>query len=227
MDSDRLTKLMTEPEELHPDLVPHVTDGPLGLMIHHPLVIEMTYRKGFAGMPNASYAFKKQRSAEYLAKGEYAGYVFLHERPYRFQTFQDISDKIPVKAYWPLLREVWEDSENIFENLSMWEEAWLGSVPTKVMDKEEKKVFKSLPAYVTIYRGVQKKSYAYGMSFTVDRDRAVWFANRWQKKGERGFLITGNVHKTGILGYLNGRGEKEIVTYYDDVENIEITETIK
>lgn len=51
-----------------------------------------------------------------------------------------------------------------------------------LMDKEEAKFYESLPDTVTIYRGVTKvnRTNQKALSWTLDYERAVWFANRYR-----------------------------------------------
>ena len=51
------------------------------------------------------------------------------------------------------------------------------------MEQEERKALAALPDRLTIYRGVHiKKGTLRGLSWTLDRERAEWFANRWAKR---------------------------------------------
>ena len=73
------------------------------------------------------------------------------------------------------------------------------------MNEEEKTFFDSLPDEITIFRGgIDDK----GFSWTLDKDRACWFANRWYQD-HRVFEKT--INKSDALAYLNGRNESDII----------------
>jgi hypothetical protein len=215
-------KLLTEPTELHPDLVDYVMEGALGLMIHHPLVIDLTYRPGYAGWVNGLYKFKKERLADDLKKGEFASYVFLHERPYRFEAFEEIADKMGEAEYWKLLGEIWIDSENIRQHLKAWKRLWRKSKTYRdfVMETEEIRELNAMPDVITIYRGIQYKSQKRGISWTLSKEKAEWFANRWLRKNQTAKVLSGTIKKDKVLAYFKGRNEQEIVAFPNDVRGI-------
>ena len=77
------------------------------------------------------------------------------------------------------------------------------------MDKEEREYLKKLPNQVWIYRGASDKN---GLSWTLDREKAEWFAQRNQHfMGEEMKVFEKKVHKNRIFAYLNGRKEQEII----------------
>jgi hypothetical protein len=51
-----------------------------------------------------------------------------------------------------------------------------------------------------------------GISWTLSKEVAVWFARRWQDKGLP-MVVTGKCRKRDVLGYTNGRKEQEIETW--------------
>ncbi|MDP9471923.1 MAG: hypothetical protein M3Q71_14880, partial [Chloroflexota bacterium] len=70
---------------------------------------------------------------------------------------------------------------------------------------------------LTIYRGVSslwgergERITRRGVSWTEDRERAVWFARRFSFNGP-GTLLTAEVFPEHVLGIFHGRGEVEIV----------------
>ena len=85
-----------------------------------------------------------------------------------------------------------------------------GTTPTidGVMDEEEWKTFQSLPEEITIYRGRQaKKAKIRGLSWTIDKKQAEWFALRW--KNDEGELYSAVINKKDVFAYFSQ--EKEIV----------------
>ena len=77
--------------------------------------------------------------------------------------------------------------------------------------REELLVYESLPEEVTVYRGVtsynRKKEKA--LSWTLDYEKAVWFANRFSTG--TGEVWTMTVPKKRILCYFDGGSEQEAI----------------
>ena len=61
---------------------------------------------------------------------------------------------------------------------------------------------------VTIYRGVGSEEYRDGISWTLDREKAEWFATRFT---EDGVVYSAKVKSNDILYYISDRGEKEVI----------------
>lgn len=66
----------------------------------------------------------------------------------------------------------------------------------------------SLPEKVKIYRGLGSKSRRDGISWTLSKEKAEWFATRFKDNGE---VLTAEANKSDILAFLNGRNEQEII----------------
>lgn len=84
------------------------------------------------------------------------------------------------------------------------------------MDHDERRVLANQPDTFTIYRGTEAPDgLGAGFSWTLSRERAVWFARRFDK-GEP-TLITATVGRARVIAYLAGRGEEEIVVLPEHV----------
>ena len=90
------------------------------------------------------------------------------------------------------------------------------------MHEEERNAFTALPDRLTIYRGLHiKKSTLRGLLWTLDRQRAEWFANRRAKR--RPYLVEAEVLKSDVRAHFLDRGEAEIVV----LPNRLISHTVK
>lgn len=78
-----------------------------------------------------------------------------------------------------------------------------------LMSEDELRFYNDLPQKFTAYRGVSVGRKPYGASFTLDRDKAIWFANRFGKDGIQ--LAEVEISKENIFAYFNCRNESEIV----------------
>lgn len=215
-DTDVLDELLVSLRKALPkELRRYTYKSDLGLCIHHPLVVEIMAHPSYAHLIAKRFEMKKAHIDECLATHNYSSYVFTHERPYRVEAFQDIFydlRKTPPE-FWGLLSHVWTDSENIYQHLDTWMAVWDESIPDRhyVMTEEERAILADLPATIEVWRGVKYDSAVEGMSWTIDRDKAIWFANRWIRKDDTPKLVTATVEKDDVLAYFDGRGESEIV----------------
>lgn len=78
---------------------------------------------------------------------------------------------------------------------------------------------------VTIYRGVKVNNYC-GLSWTIDKNVAEWFARRFGHNGDKCYIFTGIINKKDILALFSSRNEKEVVCDYRKIKNILCEEII-
>jgi hypothetical protein len=77
-----------------------------------------------------------------------------------------------------------------------------------MMDEEDDNILRSLPELVTIYRGCQEFLNEDGLSWTLNKSKAEFFANRFGKKG---IILERTISKNDIVAVLTGRGESEVI----------------
>lgn len=94
--------------------------------------------------------------------------------------------------------------------------------PAVLMDETELQQFRQLEDLVTVYRGVTSHNAdnVKALSWTLDRDKAAWFAHRF---GEDGTVYEAQIPKQHIWAFLNSRGESEVIV--DPRELQDITES--
>jgi len=201
-------KVMASTEELHPDLQPYLEEGAIGLQLRHPLVyLVPLWGNGHA---NALYEHKVKGVKDALANNKYSSYIFLHERPYRLDAFTLIQSKLSDTQYWSLLSDIWTDTENQWQGLNKWKQLLSSNRPSRhyMMNEEEFNLLQSLPDEVTIYRGCQAGINENGLSWTLNKKKAEFFANRF---GKEGIILERKIPKSNIIAFLNGRGESEVI----------------
>lgn len=209
-------------EELHPDLRAYIVDGgPFGgSMLKHPLVFDVMYSPGVRdGMFNDMYEQKKQSLREYEKEGNWSGYVWMFERPYRLDALVRIQHKITDDCkFWELVGNIWTDTENARQNYDEWEELLTSDRDCRnsMMDEQEREFLAKLPTTLTIYRGYRFKDDEYdgieGFSWTLSEERAEWFARRFAGVYEDVPMVaTATIHKADVIAYFDGRGEQEIL----------------
>lgn len=208
--------LLAKDEPLNPILRPYLYEATFGPALNHPLVQQIPYNPMMNALINKSYEIKMAKVEEAVAAKKWSTAIFLHERPYRLDALAKYARQMDDKSYWDMVGNAWTDSENIWQNLSRWRDLWEAKRPDKdlVMTEDERDVLASLPDTIPVYRGVHgqgaKKRVHNGMSWTIDRDKAVWFAERWKKPNP--MVLEGRVKKKDVHAYFAGRGETEIVS---------------
>jgi len=223
MDINSFLELHKQP--LIDELKPFVRQGEFFTMLHHPLVVQVPFDPEFAGHANMLYKHKVKAIEKALEEKHYHHYVFLHERPYRLDALRNlIAENIPAKDYWNLVGSVWVDSENIHENLEIWREIWARPDIDRryIMDDRELEVYNLMPDTVMVYRGASHPDVKDGMSWTLSRNKAAWFANRFNAKGPA-YIASGKIKREKLLAYFNGRSEREVVLFPENIEKITVS----
>lgn len=205
--------------ELDEDLWDYVEDG----MVKHPLLYMSL--GGKSGVARCNSFFLEKADAAYRARSlrDWEKFLFLHERPHRLAAFMEIESELEDSLYWHLLARLWIDSENIFEDRATWAELWRARRDSKfsAMQIEEQEAFRKLPHQLVLYRGVSADDESFdGLSWTLSREKAVWFANR-RTGAPR--LIAASVEKESIHAYFDRRDEREVVVESPRILSIDVT----
>lgn len=89
------------------------------------------------------------------------------------------------------------------------------------MEEEEYKRYSKLDDIVTIYRGVRtnEKDAILGFSWTLNKDTAEFFANRYDSDG---YVYKAKIKKEDIFFTEFGRNEQEVVVDYTKLMNLEL-----
>lgn len=144
---------------------------------------------------------------------------FMVNIPYKLAMIKYWKDDLCLEDFTKLFKDAWIISENPNDDINVPIRMiikWFKEADKKsLMTKEELKVFNSLPDEFTIYRGVGHKRKEKGLSWTLNKDTAEWFMNRYE--GKNNHVLTAKVKKENCLAYFNSRGENEIVV---DVNNL-------
>jgi hypothetical protein len=202
----------SDSEELLPELKASIIDGGLfnRKSIQHPLVI------GDLGMmPNSDYnkqlIRKQERLKEFENDKNFESYLFLIEKPFRVTSFSELVKQNKIKRlskkYWKILSFLWTDSENIFQNKELWDDLLKDKTNSHFfMSKKDLNFFNSLENEFMVYRGYTH--WENGYSYSLDKERAVFFANRFGQNGKVKEML---VKKEDVFAYTNSREENEII----------------
>lgn len=208
-------------ETLHKDLARYADNG----WVHHPFVIA-PFTADAANI-NRIYRDKKDALSKARADGDWEQYVFLHERPYRL----DAMFKAPIKRlrknpskFWKLVGPVWRDTEFPHQHPKKWRQLWGEPIEGRQACMSEEKIcfLDTLPEQIEIWRGTSDKRGFPGLAWTLDREKAVWYAQRFCSVSRVPLLAKGIVEKRDVLAYFEKRDEREIVSM--NVSIISVTE---
>ncbi len=141
--------------------------------------------------------------------------LLMINKPYLLLWFKMISPFLSDEDFAKLFGEIWVISENPNGDLNVSLEESIkffkSSKKKYLMTKEEYEIYKKLPDKVTVYRGVSKNRNPKGLSYSLLKEKAIWFQQRFADKDNPGFLIEKEVKKQDILAFFSRRGEAEIV----------------
>jgi len=232
----RIQRMHDNPPPLHRDLRAWLyTSGALGgQSLKHPLLFDVFYNPSNNARLNEIYRIKRKEADKLLKQRKFSSYVWWHERAYRLDAFVGVMEELDDKDYWELLANIWSDSENIHQNFLMWRDC------LEAEDRSSRELFMSeedrvrlaelhLAETVTIFRGYCVSEGREGMSWTLDHDRAAWFASRFAGAIERSDcceVAHATIKAENIIAFVSARGEDEIVALPEDVQVFKI-ETIK
>ncbi|MBV8324661.1 MAG: hypothetical protein JO049_28800, partial [Hyphomicrobiales bacterium] len=123
-----------------------------------------------------------------------------------------------------MVGNVWTDSENVFQNIGEWKRVWSHNPALRefCMEEGEREALAALPDGLTVWRGTARQRSIRGLSWTLDRDKAIWFAKRFPMRRRAPRLVEGFVHKRHVLAYFWERKEKEIVSMRVDVRGVTV-----
>ena len=150
----------------------------------------------------------------------------LIQRPFRLPLLWTIRNDIGSMMFRELLPDLWEDTEfphqfeeeKLADLWSLWD--FYGG---KLYHPSTKSKLLELSNSVTVYRGYSgKKKYSKGFSWTLSKEKALWFAKRLTKSGDKKYLATTTINKSEIMLYTNERGEEEVVLPLDSEREVHI-----
>lgn len=138
--------------------------------------------------------------------------AFCVSKPYRMLYLSLAFPYLTKKERSEIMHEVWISVENINNNVNVPQMEILKMLrrcnSKHLMGQENYEVYEKLPDTFTVYRGLQENAQEDGLSWTLSKDVAEWFANRFDNEGK---IIEKVIHKSEVIAYFNDRDEEEIV----------------
>ena len=178
------------------------------LVIHHPFCNQQI-------LDLERCALIHERIDELTAKADacfeahdYEGYIYSLARVFRPEWLAKDAHLIPDDRYWTILGRIYAVLDFTHSNFDLFHQLFRADRPGRenLMEPDERDVLARLPDELTVYRGYayeddDEQDFAEGIAWTLDRHRAVWFANRHCKPEIAHRLITGKVWKKDVWGY--------------------------
>ena len=153
-------------------------------------------------------------------------------KPYRLECAYELSQYISSEDFSCLLRDTWIEVENASygngltkkQIKKMFEKA----IPNILMSKKDYELYLAFPSEIEIYRGVSRNSTENikAFSWTTDKEKATWFANRFSHSTHGGYVYKAKIRKEHIYAYFTARNESEVVVDPTFLENIRLVETV-
>lgn len=136
-------------------------------------------------------------------------------KPYLLAYFKYICEELSEEDFGAILGCVWVRTEFPSDetNATMYDKIrWFQIAEKKyLMSEEEVETYNSLPDKITIYRGCKNPEKIPGMSWTLSKLKARWFAKRLAREDSSPVIYTYEIYKESVLAYFGRRNENEIV----------------
>ncbi|RQW23298.1 hypothetical protein EHS17_14345 [Rhodobacteraceae bacterium CH30] len=206
-------------EPLCDELAMHVTGDGKFSSLRHPLVSITPYHESMNAIFNRMLEHKRESIQQSIKAEDWENFVFLHERPYRLNAIVELRNNMNVefKALASIVLSAYSDSENISENSELWRELLTTAAQyTKEMNDSDISGMSEISALwgktVTLYHGGEVPIEGARWCWTLDLEKARWFADRFEREGA---LYACEVAGEYIDFILHHRGESEVLVMKD------------
>lgn len=157
------------------------------------------------------------------AKDVFQVYAFMR-KSYRLTFLRHIEMYLSEKDFSELLADAWVSSENpnqdVNVNIATLTKWFKRANKRLLMVEEDYEVYNNLEPEIKVYRGVAVGRNPKGLSWTMNYDKAAWFANRFNTSDKKGYIQEATIKKENVLAYFNTRDEEEIVANIKDMTDI-------
>lgn len=185
----------------------------LGPRIKHPLLEERCDPRQ-AAFTNWAISSKEEEVRRLVAENDWYSVMLMHTSTSQLDAFQKYARHMDDKNYWRCLELAWTSQEQVWPKRKVFLAYFQSCRPGRehLMSASERRTLLKMPNTFRIYRGFIGRKGA-GLSWTVDRSKAEWFARRFSVLAHLGvpWVLEGTVRKKDVLAYFNGRKEKEVV----------------
>lgn len=195
-------------EPLRKELHQYLEKTKFGYFIRHPFCNEMIPDLNYCALIHETVDERAAKADDLFEAHDYEGYINCIEVYSQPEWLAKDADLIPNERYWHLLSGIYQSQKYTHYHRDLFDGLFRAERPGRInlMTPEEREVVARLPDVLTVYRGYSdddEEGYAEGISWTLDRRAAVWYAN-WHRESESPRMITGKVRKEHVWAYFNG-----------------------
>lgn len=134
--------------------------------------------------------------------------IHIH-KPFHLPLLLSLKDELNRDDFSVLLKDIWVNTEFPNQNgKDILIDSFLYANREKLMTSKEKEELDKLSNPIKVYRGLQKDANRLGLSWTTSKEKARWFANRFENNGE---ILEGIIDKKDVFAYILEREEFEII----------------
>ena len=222
--------------ELANELMVYLEEDESGYgMIRHPLITYFGYEYGKWDQNERLNTWLRQKQEavqKAVEKQDWLMVLMLHEKPSRIGALLEYGPRMSDEEYFEKLGDMWIDVENLWQYQLVIPGLLRprnrdNSKRRLMMDAEEQTKFDELPDVFTVYRGCGPANED-GWSWTLDREKADWFAERFAGDDPddfNGLVLIGECQHNAVIAYLSRRSEEEILVAPEDVKIIDRIQT--
>jgi hypothetical protein len=142
--------------------------------------------------------------------------------------FRDLARHLSDTEYWSLLGQVWIRIDSPAAHVRSLRRFLTSRRPERetIMSHADRADLATMPDPIRVHRGCLSRDR--GWSWTINEDRAHWFAwDRVRRHGgpdRRGVVLSGFVVKGDVIAFLDQRNEAEIIVDPSNVQGVTVVE---
>lgn len=164
-----------------------------------------------------------------LDEGDIAGALLLVSSEYRLSMCRALWPIVPEAEQQTVLADAITSGDNPAREWLWLQDtlADLSACGRRLFDGDAaRQMFTDLPESVTVYRGTVKTEHRrkqYGVSWTLSRDEAVWFATqhgRFRNTRSAAVVLSATLPKDALAGLLLDRGEREALLWLGSLGDV-------
>lgn len=207
--------------ELIPELQDKIVDAG-GFRLIKSAFVNTMYDESQNDFFNRLHEQNSKRFESLIQSGKVDLALGLVEKPFRLIALLGLQDRPDVglddQAFHNLVFHAYRQVESTFDDKDVWLNLMEGAKGDQAsfLSPKDLAAFDALPESFTIYRGAVEMENEKGISYSINANTAVWFAERLAESGS--IVLEGTVNKKDILSYSNDRGEMEVIVDPDLVK---------
>ena len=148
--------------------------------------------------------------------GDVLDFLLILDKSWYLTFLKFSKEKMCLEDFSKALGEAWVIQENPNGDVNVplrTSVSWFKKADkSKLMNKKDYRKWNSFDVGLVVYRGVAVGRKAKGLSWTTSREKADWFAHRYDNECATGYVEKLVVtDKSSILAYFSTRAEEEVV----------------